>query len=109
MDDPKDSPLRKAEESAKRVLERLGSAIDKKVLGRSGSDFGADYAGELAARIERAIESSLKPDEAGSARLAPHRFKVALTYEESSKLTPPQIDSLAQELQAAAFEFIHNR
>lgn len=109
MDDPKDSPLRRAEESAKRVLERLGSVVDKKVLGRGGSDFGADYAGELASRIERSIESSLRPDDAGNARLAPHHFKVALTYEEASKLTARQIESLAQELQGAAFEFIHNR
>jgi hypothetical protein len=109
MDDPKDSPLRKAEESAKRALERLGSAIDKKVLGRTSSEFGVDYAGELASRIERSIESSLKPDSAGKPTVAPNHFKVGLTYEEASKLTPRQLESLARDLQAAAHEFIHNR
>ena len=98
MDDPKDSPLRKAEESAKRVLERLGSAIDKKVLGRSGSEFGADYAGELASRLEKAIESSLKSDDRGKLGVAPNHFKIRLTYEEASKLTPAQIESLSRSL-----------
>lgn len=109
MDDPKDSPLNKAEESAKRVLERLGSTIDKKVLGRSGSDFGADYAAALASRIEKSIESSLKPDDAGKSKVAPNYFKVSLTYEEASKLTPLQIESLSKDLTASAREFIHNR
>ena len=109
MDDPKDSPLRKAEESARRVLERLGSAIDKKVLGRSSSEFGADYAGQLASRIERTIESSLRAVEAANERVAPNYFKIRLVYEEASKLTSQQIESLSQALAAAAHEFIHNR
>jgi len=109
MDDPKDSPLRKAEESAKRVLERLGSAIDRKVLGRSGSEFGAYYAGDLASRLERLVESSLKPDDAGTAKVAPNHFKIALTYEEASKLTSQQIEALSKELNSATHEFIHNR
>src|SRR5260370_6561117 len=109
MDDPKDSPLRKAEDSAKRALERLGSAIDKKVMGRSRSEFGADYAGDLASRIERALESSLKSDSTEKPRIAPNHFKVGLTYEEASKLTRQQIESLSQDLTAAAHEFIHNR
>src|SRR5262249_44756147 len=109
MDDPKDSPLRKAEESAKRVLERLGSAIDKKVLGRGGSEFGADYASNLASRIEKAIESSLKAGDRGGLSIAPNHFKVRLTYEEASKLTSVQIGSLSRDLKAAAHEFIHNR
>jgi hypothetical protein len=109
MDDPKDSPLRKAEESARRVFERLGSAIDKKVLGRSTSEFGIDYIGDLASRIEKIIESSLKSGDAGKLSLAPNHFKVELTYEEASKLTGQQIESLSRELAAAAHEFIHNR
>src|SRR5262249_25685101 len=109
MGDPKDSPLRKAEESAKRVLERLGSAIDKKVLGRSGSEFGADYAGDLASRIEKVIESSLKAGGRDEHSIAPNHFKVRLTYEEASKLTPLQIESLSRDLKAATHEFIHNR
>jgi hypothetical protein len=109
MDDPKDSPLRKAEESAKRVLERLGSAIDKKVLGRTGSQFGSDYAGELASRIEQSIEASLQPDDAGTAKVAPNHFKIGLTYEQASMLTSTQIEALSRDLKSAAHEFIHNR
>ena len=109
MDDPKDSPLRKAEDSAKRVLERLGSAIDKKVLGRTGSEFGAYYAGHLASQLERLVESSLKLDDAGTAKVAPNHFKIGLTYEEASKLTSQQIEALSKELNSATHEFIHNR
>src|SRR5215831_14223423 len=98
MDDSKDNPLRKAEESAKRVLERLGSAIDKKVLGRAGAEFGADCAGDLASRLERSIESSLKPDNTGIATLAPNHFKIGLTYEQASKLTAQQIEALSTDL-----------
>jgi hypothetical protein len=109
MDDPKDNPLRKAEASAKRVLERLGSAIDKKVLGRTTSEFGPDYAGDLASRIERLIESSLRADDRGSLVIAPNHYKVGLTYEETSGMTQAQIESLSRELTTAAHEFIHNR
>jgi len=109
MDDPKDSPLRKAEESAKRVLERVGSAIDKKVLGRGGSEFGVHYAGELASRMEKAIESSLEPGDQGKPGIAPNHFKIRLTYEEASKLTALQIESLSRDLKNATHEFIHNR
>jgi hypothetical protein len=109
MGDPKDSPLHKAEASAKRVLERLGSTIDKKVLGRTASEFGPDFAGDLASRIEKLIESSLKTDGRGCLIIAPNHYKVALTYEETSGMTQAQIESLSRDLTAAAHEFIHNR
>src|SRR5262245_5966421 len=109
MDDPKDSTLRKAEESAKRIMERLRSTKDKKVLGRSGAEFGADYAGNLASRIEKTIESALKAGDRGKPGIAPNHFKVRLTYEEASKLTPLQIELLSRDLEAATHEFIHNR
>src|SRR6185436_11784555 len=42
-------------------------------------------------------------------RVAPNRFQVLLTYEETSALSPQYIEAVGKELTATAFEYINNR
>jgi len=110
-----EKPLEKAEAFLKRTLERLGSAVDKKVshtdAGPGGRRPGLSSrkVSDLVSSLERAIESELKPDENGIRRLAPNRIKVLFTYEERARLTEPYLESLGQEFKATAYEFINNR
>ncbi len=109
MADPKDSVLDKAESLARRILERLGSKVDKKIAPAEEPSLSSSKIGGLASRLEHLIDSSLKEDERGTSRVAPNRFKVLFTYEETSKLSPQYIEAVGQELTATVFEYINNR
>lgn len=104
-----DSVLDKAESLARRVLERLGSNVDKKIAPEEQDCLSFSQIGDLAARLERLVDSSLIEDESGVRRIAPNRFKVLFTYEETSKLTPQYIEAVGKELTATIFEYINNR
>lgn len=108
MADTKDSVLDRAESLARRILERLGSKVDSKLA--SGNErLSSQVIGDLASRIEHVIESSLKEDEHGIRSVAPNRFKVLFTYEETSALSPQYIEAVGKELTATVFEYINNR
>jgi hypothetical protein len=109
MADPKDSVLDKAENLARRILERLGSKVDKKIAPADQPSLSSSQIGDLASRLEHLIDSSLKEDERGTSRVAPNRFKVLFTYEETSKLSPQYIEAVGKELTATVFEYINNR
>ena len=109
MADPKDSVLDKAESLARRILERLGSKVDKKIAPAEQPSLSSSKIGDLASRLEHLIDSSLKEDERGTSRVAPNRFKVLFTYEETSKLSPQYIEAVGKELTATVFEYINNR
>jgi len=109
MADPKDSVLDKAESFARRILERIGSKVDKKIAPAEEPSLSSSKIGSLASRLEHLIDSSLKEDERGTSRVAPNRFKVLFTYEETSKLSPQYIEAVGKELTATVFEYIHNR
>lgn len=107
MADKNDSVLDKAESLARRILERLGSKVDAKSA--SEQTLSPREVGELTSRIERVIEASLREDKNGVKRVAPNRFKVLFTYEETSRLNSQYIEMLGKELKAAVYEFINNR
>ncbi|MEW6213306.1 MAG: FHA domain-containing protein, partial [Acidobacteriota bacterium] len=96
----------KAEALARRVLERLGSRVDDRLVGDSLS---ARKISELASQIERAIESDLKEDSQGVKRIAPSVIRVLLTHEEASSLGAKYKEALGAELSQVAREFINNR
>ena len=109
MADKSESALDKAEDVARRILERLGSKLESK-LAPSGPDaLGARQISDLTTRVERAIESNLQQPEAGAARLAPNRFRVLLTYEETSSLTAEYMEAVSKELTSTVHEYINNR
>jgi hypothetical protein len=106
MADKNESVLDKAENLARRILERLGSKVDSKV---GQSTLSQREIGEITSRIERVIESSLRNDKNGVKRVAPNRFKVLFTYEETNRLNSQYIELLAKELKGGIFEYINNR
>ena len=107
MADTNDSVLDKAESLARRILERLGSKVDTKSAGEH--TLSPREVGELTSRIERVIETSLREDKNGVKRVAPNRFKVLFTYEETSRLNSQYIELLGKELKGSVFEYINNR
>ena len=104
-----DSVLDKAENLARRVLERLGTNVDKRIAADDQAALSSNKLADLASRLERLIDSDLKEDERGVRRIAPNRFKVLFTYEETSKLSPQYIEAVGNELTATVFEYINNR
>jgi len=109
MPDPKDSVLDKAESLARRVLERLGSTLDAKLTTEDQRALSLRKIGDLTARIERMIESSLEEDDRGVRRVAPNRFSVLFTYEETSAVTTEYIQAMGNELTPLVAEYINNR
>jgi FHA domain-containing protein len=109
MADPKDSVLDRAEILARRILERLGSKVDSKLASDDKGTLNPRVIGDLTSRIERVIESNLQNDEHGIRRIAPNRFKVLFTYEETSNLSAQYIEAVGKELTPTVFEYINNR
>lgn len=98
-----ESIMDKAEGFARRMLERLGAKVDDKLA------LGSREVGAIASRIEHLIESSLKEDKTGAKRVAPNRFRVLFTYEDSPEIDQKNLQALAQELKATVYEYINNR
>jgi hypothetical protein len=109
MPDAKDSLLDKAESLARRILERLGSKVDNQLTSPNLQTLKPRVIGDLASRIEQVIESKLADDQQGIRRVAPNRFSVLLTYEETSALSPQYIEAVGKELTATVSEYINNR
>jgi hypothetical protein len=109
MSDPNDNVLDKAENFARRILERLGSGVDAKLTSANEQTLTPNVIADLAYRVEQVIESNLEKDENGVRRIAPNRFKVLFTYEETSKLSPQYIESVGKELTSTVIEYSNNR
>lgn len=109
MADPLDSMLDKAESFARRILERLGSKVDSKLASADEHTLKPLVIADLASRVEQVIESNLQKDEHGIRRVAPNRFRVLFTYEETSALSPQYIEAVGKELTATVLEYTNNR
>ena len=109
MADRDDTILDRAESTARRVLERLGAKLDRKLETQVSGALSHRAVGDLATRVEQAVESSLLPDKNGLKRVAANRLEVLLTYEESSEVTDQYLEALAGELTTTAQEYVQNR
>jgi septum formation topological specificity factor MinE len=109
MADKNENALDKAESVARRILERLGSKLDSKLASASQHALGARQISDLTGRVERAIEAALRKDKKDAAKVAPNRFKVLLTYEETSSLTPEYMEAVGKELTSTVREYVNNR
>jgi mRNA-degrading endonuclease RelE of RelBE toxin-antitoxin system len=101
--------LERVEAFVRRALERFGAAIDNKLAPESQAKLSLREISELLSRLEREIEANLREDESGLKRIAPNRFRILFTYEDSTRLGEKYLKVLAEELKAAAYEFIKNR
>jgi hypothetical protein len=107
MSDRDESALGKADGFLKKLLERVGSSVDRK-LSNEGEPLPSSVVDAVAAAIETAIESHVRADGRGARRLAPDRFTVMLTYEQDARLSDARRAALAKELAASAYEYIAN-
>jgi hypothetical protein len=112
MSDQNTGPVEKAESFFRRVLERVGGAVDARVSegaegGEGDAGLSAREVGEIASLLERSLEASVK-QEGDSALLAPHHFKVLLTYEKRARLSERYVEALRDELKGTAADFIIN-
>ena len=109
MADRDDNILDWAEGMARRILERLGAKLDRRLESPVGGALSHRAVGDLATQVEQAVEASLQPDQKGLRRVAPNRIDVLLTYEEGSEITDQYLEALAGELKTTAQEYINNR
>lgn len=109
MADKNDNVLDRAEQLARRVLERLGSKVDSKLGGSADTALSHREVSDLTSRIEREIEANLRADREGVKRLAPNHIRVGFTYERATQMSEEYLQALAKELKGAAYEFIANR
>ncbi len=109
MADKNENALDKAEVAARRILEPLGAKLDSKPATSGRQALGARQISDLTSRVESAIESNLRDAQKGAARLAPNRFRVLLTYEETSSLTAEYMEAVSKELTSTVREYINNR
>jgi hypothetical protein len=107
MSDRDESALGKADGFLKRLLERVGSSVDRK-LSDEDAPLPPSAVDAVAAAIEHAVASNLRVDSRGNKRLAPDRFTVMLTYEQDARLSGGRRAALAKELAASAYEYIAN-
>jgi hypothetical protein len=108
MSEKDDSVIDRAETVARRVLERLGARLDRKILPEEKA-LSHQAVGDLAARLEKSVESSLQTDKNGIKRIAPNCIEVLLTYEEASEVTDQYLEALAGELKITTLEYLNNR
>jgi hypothetical protein len=101
--------LDKAENFARRMLERLGSKVDSKLTAADEHTLKPNVIADLASRVEQVIETNLEQDERGIRQVAPNRIKIQFTYEETSTLSPQYIEAVGEELAATVREYIINR
>ena len=87
----------------------LGSKLDSKLATSGTPALGARQISDLTRRVESAIESNLRDAETGAARLAPNRFRVLFTYEETSNLSAEYMKEVGKELTSTVREYINNR
>jgi septum formation topological specificity factor MinE len=109
MADKDENALDKAEVAARRILERIGSKLDNKLAPSARQALGARQISGLTSRVESAIESNLRDAGKGAAKLAPNRFRVLLTYEETSNLSAEYMEAVSKELTSTVREYINNR
>ncbi|MGH9828118.1 MAG: FHA domain-containing protein, partial [Blastocatellia bacterium] len=97
----------------RRILERLGEAVDKKIGGPPESSekrgLSVTEIAKLETALERAIDEGVVRDSVRGGNIAPNRLQVLLTHESAGGLGKTYLTSLEEALRASAFEFINNR
>jgi pSer/pThr/pTyr-binding forkhead associated (FHA) protein len=106
MDPDEKGALDRMESFARRVLERLGTTLDRNVVSKESRPFNPD---QLLALLEQEVESNLREDAGGIRRVSPNLFCIKLPYEAGAKLSDAARETVRDELQLALTEHIDNR
>jgi hypothetical protein len=91
----------------RRVLEGMGSVVDRK-LGREADTQSGFTTTKLIERMKRLVEERVRTDEEGR-RIAPHLFKLKVEWGTHSEAPPEFIKELESEVHAAAIDYINDR
>ena len=91
----------------RRVLEGMGSVVDRK-LGREAETQTGFTTTKLIERMKHLIEERARTDAEGR-RIAPHLFKLKVEWGTHSEAPPEFIKDLENEVLAAAIDFINDR
>jgi hypothetical protein len=99
----------KAEAVTRRLLDRLGSRFQGAGGPEPEQRLSPKKISDLLLALEREIELHLEPSDDREQHLAPDRFEVRLTYEETSDLSEQYMKAVAEELTNEVQEYIGNR
>src|SRR5947209_7571421 len=91
----------------RRVLEGMGSVVDRK-LGREADAQSGFTTTKLVERMKRLIDERTRTDEQGR-RIAPHLFKLNVEWGTHSEAPPEYIKELENEVHAAAIDYINDQ
>ena len=91
----------------RRVLEGMGSVVDRK-LGREAETQTGFTTTKLIERMKRLIEERVRDDGQGR-RIAPHLFKLRVEWGTHSEAPPEYIKELENEVLAAAIDYINDQ
>ncbi|MDT7689749.1 MAG: hypothetical protein QOE46_2508 [Acidobacteriota bacterium] len=91
----------------RRVLEGMGSAVDRK-LGREAEAQSGFTTTKLIERMKQLIDERVRTDTDGR-RIAPHLFKLKVEWGTHSEAPPEFIKDLENEVLAAAIDYINDR
>lgn len=110
---PADAPKPKKRDEAlverlmRRVLEGMGSVVDRK-LGRETDAQSGFTTTKLIERMKQLIDERARTDKEGR-RIAPHLFKLKVEWGTHSEAPPEFIKELEHEVLAAAIDYINDR
>ena len=91
----------------RRVLEGMGSVVDRK-LGREADTQSGFTTTKLIERMKHLIDERARTDAEGR-RIAPHLFKLKVEWGTHSEAPPEFIKELENEVLAAVIDYINDR
>lgn len=91
----------------RRVLEGMGSAVDRK-LGREADAQNGFTTTRLIERMKRLMEERIRDDGRGG-RLSPHLLKLKIEWGTHSEAPPEYIQELEHEILAAAIDYVNDQ
>ncbi len=91
----------------RRVLEGMGSVVDRK-LGREASAQSGFTTSKLIERMKRLIDERARAGDKGQ-RIAPHLMKLKIEWGTHSEAAPEFLKELETEILAAAIDYINDR
>lgn len=91
----------------RRVLEGMGSVVDRK-LGREAAPQSGFTTTKLIERMKRLIDERVRTDDEGR-RVAPHLFKLRVEWGTHSEAPPEYLKELENEVLAAAIDYVNDQ